>query len=253
MDAMETMPTYTYAIIGGVVAFMVLMMIIGMRKSFARAKGATQDLYAGLQGLGLKETKRDGAKSQLQGTYRGRSVAMHIDGSAVAKAGKKAMRGSLLAAAKEMGSIGGIGGGDDASDAGDDWEEEEGDDDDERDESVQKAAMVMRWAVVLPLDSPVAVKVGHSKKYGAEIGSKLYATFDEQARAGMTNPQVVSALSDALFNSISVKGKKVMCTWSPPMKEYQKYSGSNEAFTQVSQRALDALCTMCDALYGPAA
>ena len=64
---METMPTYTYAIIGGVVVFMLLVMIIGIRKSLSRAKGASQDLYSGLEGLGLKKTKEEGARSELQG------------------------------------------------------------------------------------------------------------------------------------------------------------------------------------------
>lgn len=248
MESMESMPTYTYAIIGGVVVLMILVMIIGMRKSFARAKSSTQGLFAGLEGLGLKQTKQEGAKTQLEGSYRGRNVAMHIDSTAVSKAGKKAMRSSLFAAAKELGGMGGIGGDDDG---GDDYEEQE--EDSERDESVQNAAMVLRWAVRLPLDSPVTLKVGRNKKAGEEIGTKLYATFDEQARAGLTSPQVISALAQAQFNTVTIKGKNVVCTWSPPMKEYQKYSGSNQAFTQVSQRALDALCTMCDSLYGPTA
>lgn len=247
MEYMETLPPYAYAAVGAIVVLMLLLIILGMRRSLARAKGAAQDLFSGLEGLGLKKTKQDKAKTQLQGSYRGRNVAMHIDGSAVTKAGNKAMRSSLFAAAKELGGIGGIGGGDDADD---DWEEQE--EEDERDESVQNAAMVLRWAVVLPLNSPVAIKVGHRKGDGESLGKNLYATFDEQARAGMTDPKVVEALSQAQFNSIAVKGKKVLCTWTPPMKEYQKYS-SNEAFTGVSRRALDALCTMCDSLYGPAA
>ena len=103
------MPPFVYAIIGGVVLLMIIVVVIGMKKSFGRAKQANVDILSGLGNLGLQVTQQEGAKSVLQGDYRGRKVAMMVDGSALQKVGRQAMVGGLLAGAKGLAGVGGFG------------------------------------------------------------------------------------------------------------------------------------------------
>jgi hypothetical protein len=260
------MPGFVIPLIAVIVIAFVVIGVFGAKKSLARAKQTTQDFGDALQQrLGLRRLNDDKALSKLGGQYRGRKVIMLVDSRKVMKASNAAMKKSLLAAGKELAGVGGLaggltgmlGGGDgdndvvSTEDEKDEWEEQRKDQ--KLRDRVNNAAMVVRWGVMLPADSPVQISIGHDANDGEQIGQGLYATFQEPARAGLSQPQVIGALSKAEFTKVTVNGRKVLATLALPMHEYQKHVTSPEAFTALSESSLTALCTLCDGLYGPAA
>lgn len=70
-----------------------LIMIVSMRRAFRTARTATADSFATIeQQTGLRFVARDGARSRMEGTYRGRQVTVDTDASGVTRAAYGATR-----------------------------------------------------------------------------------------------------------------------------------------------------------------
>jgi hypothetical protein len=228
------------AIGAGVVVFLVFMVFM-MRRAFAKAKQATTHLTDGLQSLGLQVVDQSKTGMALQGVYRGRQVAVVTDSSAAVKAGNKAAMGGLMQAGKAALGM-----------DTDSWKQNMKNR--KARQRLENAAILQKWQVTLPLDSPVRVVIARDEDDEfVQIGDGMYARFDPAAQGALSNPQVIQALSQGKWDVITIKGKEVKAIWGPALKEHQQHVSSSEAYKRLVQSNLDAITTLCDGLYGPAA
>lgn len=235
-------PAWLYPAIGAGAFVFILFMVIMMKRGFAKAKQATTGLTDELAKLGLQVVDQSKSGMVLKGVYRGRQITMVTDSSAAVKAGNRAAIGGIVQAGKAAMGM----------DGGDSWKQNSKNR--KAKQKLDNAAILTKWQVDLPLDSPVRIVIAHDEDDEfVQIGNELYARFDPAAQAALSNPQVVQTIGQGRWDLITVKGKEVKCVWGPPLKEWTRYSGDNSAFGALVKSNLDAITTLCDGLYGPAA
>lgn len=206
--------------------------------NMAGGRNSAQAFFSGLEALGFKLVHQEGVNSKLEGTYREYSSAMSIDGSGMMRAANASMvQGYGTALAGMAGLIP-----EEFRDWEEDWAEFKARD------RMQRAEMLLKWAIFTDEDAPSEGSVHHDKKSGDKIAKKLYTTAGGRLRDIFLKDSVLNAIMETPFDEIAVKGRQIRAFWTPTMSEYGKVARTPELFAATAARVLDILVLLAQEL-----
>lgn len=219
-----------YAMVG-IGGFMLIFMIFMMRRSFRKAGEVRAAGKAGIESLGLKMVKSEGARTRSEGTYKGHAAWLETDGSAIMNMGNAAY-GVGLAAEFISPAL--------STHTKDDMNRKLGR---MAKSGMDNAPMQLRFGVTLPRERGTGEVRKESFPGSMPLANGLFGRAEGALVGVLARSEVTSALAATQFDVVTVDGDQACAIWVPPNKEYQRHQAQG-GFAQIADRTLGALTAL---------